>query len=108
MIFQGPGSNKDMAIHGMVWAPDAQIRFGEVANIAKGQLLGGAVVSKIEINSAASTSGFVIAVEPTDITGKLQLDSTAVIDGESTTIRSIVDYRPTTRYAAPQSWRVIE
>jgi hypothetical protein len=108
VIDQGPGSNKDMAIHGMVWAPEARVSFSEVANLAQGQLVGGAVVSNIDIRAAANTTGLTIAVEPTDITGLLQLDSTATIGGESTTIRSIVDYRPTTRYAAATSWRVIE
>jgi hypothetical protein len=109
VIYQGPGSNKDMAIHGMVWAPRARITLAEVANVAEAQLLGGAVLSNIKVDSAAGTTGLVIAVEPGDITGLLQLDSTATTsDGVSTTIRSIVDYRPSTRYAAATSWRVCQ
>jgi hypothetical protein len=108
VIVQRPGANKDMAIHGMVWAPTARLSFGEVANLAQGQLLGGGVLSNIDIRAAANIDGLTIAVEPSDITGLLQLDSTATINGESTTIRSIVDYRPSTRYAAATSWRVID
>lgn len=109
IILQGPGSNKDMAIHGMVWAPQARVTLDRVANIAEAQMLGGAVISNVNIETAANTSGFVIGVEPSDITGLLQLDSTAVSpSGASTTIRSIVDYRPSTKYAAATSWRVIE
>jgi hypothetical protein len=109
VLFQAPGGNKDMAIHGMVWAPLARITFGEVANIAKAQLLGGAVISNVVVDAAANTEGLVIAVEPGDITGLLQLDSIATTpDGRSTTIRSIVDYRPSTKYAAATSWRVID
>lgn len=109
VILQGPGSNKDMAMHGMVWAPRARITFANVSNIAKAQLLGGAVVSNIKVDSAAGTAGLVISVEPGDITGLLQLDSTATTsDGASTTIRSIVDYRPSTKYAAATSWRVLD
>jgi hypothetical protein len=109
VILQGPGSNKDMAMHGMVWAPTARITFSNVANIAKAQLLGGAVVSNIKVDSAAGTAGLVISVEPGDITGLLQLDSTATSsDGGTTTIRSIVDYRPSTKYAAATSWRVLD
>lgn len=108
VIFQGPGSNKDMAMHGLVWAPTARITLAEVANTAEAQLLGGAVISNIKVDSSAGTTGLVIAVEPGDITGLLQLDSTATTpDGKSTTIRSIVDYRPSTKYAAATSWRVL-
>jgi len=109
VLLQGPGSNKDMALHGMVWAPRARITFSNVANIAKAQLLGGAVVSNIKVDSAAGAAGLVISVEPGDITGLLQLDSTATTpDGGTTTIRSIVDYRPSTKYAAATSWRVLD
>ena len=109
VIFQGPGSNKDMALHGMVWAPLARITLDNVANVAEAQLLGGAVVSNILIQASAGATGLVIAVEPGDMTGLLQLDSTATTaDGRSTTIRSIVDYRPSTKYAAATSWRVID
>lgn len=109
VILQGPGTNKDMAMHGMVWAPEARITFANVANVAEAQLLGGAVVSNVKIDSSASTSGLVIGVEPSDITGLLQLDSTAVSsNGAATTIRSIVDYRPSTKYAAATSWRVVD
>jgi hypothetical protein len=109
VILQGPGSNKDMAMHGMVWAPLARITLANVANVAEAQLLGGAIVSNIKVDSSAGATGLVIAVEPGDITGLLQLDSTATTaDGRSTTIRSIVDYRPSTKYAAATSWRVID
>ncbi len=107
VILQGPGSNKDMVMHGLIWAPEAAITFGNVSNVADGQLLGGAVLSNIVLQSSASAIGFVIAVEPSELSGKIQLDSVAVVDGVSTTIRSIVDYRPTTNYTAVTSWRVI-
>ncbi len=108
VINQGPGANKDMVMHGLVWAPDARISFDEVTNTANGQLLGGAVVSNVDLRSSASAIGFIIAVEPSDLHGKLQLDSVAVLDGGTTTIRSIVDYRPTTSYTAVTSWRVLD
>ena len=79
-----------------------------MTNTANGQILGGAVLSNIHLDSSASTIGFVIAVEPTDLHGQMQLDSVAELDGVTTTIRSIVDYRPTTNYTAVTSWRVIE
>jgi hypothetical protein len=108
IIEQGPGTNKDMAIHGLIWAPEARITFSEVTNTADGQLLGGAVLSNIEMRSSASSIGFIIAVEPSDLHGKMVLDSVAELDGQTTTIRSVVDYRPSTNYAAVTSWRVID
>ena len=108
VINQGPGTNKDMAIHGLVWAPEARMTFSNVTNTANGQLLGGAVLSNIELQSSASTVGFIIAVAPSDLSGKLQLESTATTPRGSTTIRSIVDYRPSTSYTAVTSWRVVD
>ena len=108
VVEQGPGTNKDMVMHGLVWAPKASIVFTNITNTADGQLLGGVVVSNIQLNSSASGNGFVIAVEPSDLWGKLQLDSVAELNGRSTTIRSIVDFRPSTGYVAVTSWRVVE
>jgi Tfp pilus assembly protein PilX len=108
VIEQGPGNNKDMAVHGLVWAPEARMTFSNVTNTANGQLLGGAVLSNIKMDSSASAVGFIIAVEASDLHGKLLLDSVAELDGKTTTIRSIVDYRPSTNYAAVTSWRVVE
>ena len=108
IIEQRPGTNKDMVIHGLVWAPDARVVLDTVTNTANGQFLGGAVISSISVGTSASASEFSIAVEPSDLHGKMVLDSVATKDGQSTTIRSIVDYRPTTNYAAVTSWRVLE
>ena len=108
VVEQGPGTNKDMVMHGIVWAPEASIVFTNITNTADGQLLGGVVVSNIELNSSAAGAGFVIAVEPSDLWGKLQLDSVAELNGRTTTIRSIVDFRPTTGYVAVTSWRVVD
>ena len=108
IVEQGPGTNKDMVMHGLVWAPQASIVFTNITNTADGQLLGGVVVSNIELNSSAAGTGFVIAVEPGDLWGKLRLDSVAQLNGRTTTIRSIVDFRPTTGYVAVTSWRVLE
>jgi hypothetical protein len=108
VVEQVGGTNKDMAIHGLVWAPEASIQFTEITNTANGQLLGGVVVSNIDLRSSAAGTGFVVAVEPSDLWGKLQLDSVADLGGERTTIRSIVDFRPSTGYVAVTSWRVRE
>ncbi len=108
VILQKPGTNKDMAMHGMVWAPEARITFAEVTNQAKGQLLGGGALSNIDLRTSAVGGGFVISIEPSDLHGTVQFDSVATIDGGTTTIRSIVDYRPSTDYTAIKSWRVVD
>ncbi len=66
------------------------------------------VLSNIDIASSASASEFVIAVEPSDAWGKIRFDSVAELNGETTTIRSIIYFRPTTGYVAVTSWRVLE
>jgi Tfp pilus assembly protein PilX len=108
VILQGEGKNKDMVMHGLIWAPQARVTFSNVANVANGQILGGAVLSNVSLQAAANTVGFIIAVEPSDLHGKLQLDSVAELNGKTTTIRSIVDYRATNSYTAVTSWRVID
>ncbi len=108
IIEQGPGTNKDLAVHGLIWAPEARITFTNVTNTANGQLRGGAVISNADIRASASADEFLIAVEPSDLHGTMVLDSVATKDGNSTTIRSVVDYRPSTNYAAVTSWRVID
>ena len=108
VIRQGPGTNKDMVMHGLVWAPESQIVFQRIANAADGQMLGGGVLSNIAVGSAAGVNGFVISVEPSDLHGKLQLESVAVSSDGTTTIRSIVDYRPSTKFLAVTSWQVVD
>jgi Tfp pilus assembly protein PilX len=108
VILQGSGSNKDMVLHGLIWAPEARVTFSNVSNVANGQILGGAALSNVILQASASSVGFIIAVEPSDLHGKLQLDSVAELNGKTTTIRSIVDYRATNSYTAVTSWRVID
>jgi hypothetical protein len=101
------GTTPDLIIHGHVWAPEAQIRLEAVANSANGQILGGATIASLDVTRAAGVSGFSIWVQSSPVTGLVQLDSTATLDGVSTTIRSIVDLEPSTRYTAVKSWRVL-
>jgi hypothetical protein len=108
IIVQRPGSNKDMVIHGLVWAPDARVTLDTVTNTANGQMLGGAVLSSISVGTSSSADEFAIAIEPTDLHGKMLLTSVAAKDGQTTTIRSVVDYRPSTNYTAVTSWRVVD
>ena len=59
--------NQDIVLHGLAWAPRAQLSFGNVTNVANGQLLGGAAFARIDLRAAASASNFIIRVETSDI-----------------------------------------
>ncbi len=84
------GNNSDLAIHGLIWAPYAQMEFGNVTNSANGQLLGGAALSRIILQASASASSFIIRVESSPIAYELRLDSTATKNGQSTTMTAVV------------------
>ncbi len=84
------GNNSDLAIHGLLWAPRAQLEFGNVTNSANGQLLGGAAVSRIVLQASASAQAFTIRVETSPIYFELRIDSTATKNGESTTMTAVV------------------
>jgi len=90
VIWTKSGNNSDLAMHGLIWAPDAQLEFGNVTNSANGQLLGGAVVSRIVLQASASASSFIIRVETSPIAFELRLDSTATLNGQSTTMTAVV------------------
>ena len=76
---------------GLVWAPRAQLEFGNVTNRANGQLLGGAAVARVILQGSASATNFLIRVETTPAAYELQLDATATLDGQSTTMTAIVE-----------------
>lgn len=90
VIYTKSGNNSDLAMHGLIWAPKAQLEFGNVTNSANGQLLGGAVVSRIVLQASASASAFIIRVETSPIAYELRLDSTATLKGKSTTMTAVV------------------
>lgn len=90
IIWTKSGNNSDLAIHGLVWAPRAQLEFGNVTNAANGQLLGGAAVARIVLQASASASAFVIRVETTPIAYELRIDAVATKNGESTTMTAVV------------------
>jgi hypothetical protein len=90
IVFTKSGSNTDLAIHGLLWAPRAQLTFGNVTNRANGQLLGGAAVSRIVLQASASASSFIIRVESSPIAYELRIDATATKNGQSTTMTAVV------------------
>ena len=100
------GSNNDVAIHGLFWAPRAKAMLGNITNAANGQLLGGIVVALLDTQASASASAFSIGIETSDIDTTLLLTSTATKNGASTSIRAVVQYRPDSGELAVNSWRV--
>ena len=100
--------NQDMVIHGLAWAPRAQLTFGNVTNVASGQLVGGAVFSRIDLQSSASASNFVIRVESSPIPVTVVLDAKATKKGQSTTMRAVVQISDDGIETAINSWRVVD
>lgn len=109
------GNNKQMALHGQVYAPNAFFEFGNVTNVAAAQLLGGAVVGALEAQASASTSGFLIQVQGSPQSDRYRLTATATKDGTTTAVRVIAQLRFTAADAtagtgiwevAANSWRV--
>jgi hypothetical protein len=90
VVWTKSGNNSDLALHGLLWAPEAKLEFGNVTNSANGQLLGGAAVSRIHLQASASASAFVIRVETSPVAFELRLDSTATLNGQSTTMTAVV------------------
>lgn len=90
VVWTKSGNNSDLAIHGLLWAPRAQLTFGNVTNRANGQLLGGAALARIALQASASASAFIIRVESSPAAFELRLDSTATLDGVSTTMTAVV------------------
>jgi Tfp pilus assembly protein PilX len=102
-----PGSSQDLAMHGLVWAPRAFAKFDNVANRARGQVLGGIVIGSIEAQSS-NGDGLLIRVESNPVDSNLLLEATATKSGSTTTIRAVVEIQPDTDYLAVNSWRVVD
>lgn len=104
-----PGSpDQDMVLHGLAWAPRAQLTFGNITNVANGQLLGGAAFARIDLKASASASNFVIRVESGPIPVTVILDSEATKDSQSTTMRAVVQISDDGIQSAVNSWRVLD
>lgn len=90
IVWTKSGNNSDLALHGLLWAPEAQLEFGNVTNAANGQILGGAAVARIVLQSSASASAFIIRVESSPVEFELRLEATATKNDRSTTMTAVV------------------
>ena len=100
------GSNNDVAIHGLMWAPQAAASLGNITNAANGQLLGGIVVARLDTQASASATGFLVGIGANPVWARLLLTSTSTLKGRSVVIRAVVQFRPDTGDLAVNSWRV--
>lgn len=105
IVRTGSGSNKQLSINGLVWAPYASFQFDLISNDAVAALTGGAVVGELSAGASANASNFVISVQTQPSTTSFVFTSTAN-KGGSTTVRAVVTYR-TDRVYAITSRRVI-
>ena len=92
IIRTGPGSNKQLSIQGLVWAPYAALEFDLISNDAVAALTGGAVVSELVAGASANANNFLIRVATKPADKLLNLTTTATsADGRgSTSVRSVI------------------
>ena len=105
------GNNKELVAHALIYAPLAGLDIGNATNTAEQKMLGGLIVSRLQLQSSASASNFEIAVPTSPITAEIALVSTAIKSGE-TSVQAIVQYRPYEPILNDRvrinSWRVCE
>ncbi len=98
IFLSGPGSNKQLAMNGLVWAPYAAFEFDLIANDAVAALTGGAVVSELVAGASANANNFVIRVDTQPSTTNFLFEATATNTG-TTTVRTLLTYRSDRQYA---------
>ena len=101
------GAKKEISIQGLLWAPENSLFFETIPAQKAAVLRGGAVVARFEGGVSAAAIGFVIEVPTSKSSTKLMLEATATDDRASNTVRSIVEYRPSTGEIAVNSRRLL-
>ncbi len=92
----------------MVYAPRAGLEFGNVTNSANGQMQGGLVVGRVELQSSASASGLVLGLNTIPATPLYVLTATAkATTGADVSVRAVIQMDATTKQIAVNSWRVL-
>ena len=92
VVRSGPGTNKQLSVQGLVWAPHTGFEFDLVANDAVAALTGGAVVSELVAGASAQANNFLITVDTQPSTSKFVFAATAGNSG-TTTVRTVLAYR---------------
>jgi len=93
VLYTDSGNNKEFVAHALVYAPLAQVEFGNVSNTATQRMKGGLIVSRLVLQSSTSATNFEISVPTSPITAEILLTSTAISDGR-TSVQAVVQYRP--------------
>ena len=93
VIYTDSGNQKEFVAHALVYAPLAQMEFGNVTNTATQRMKGGLIVSRLVLQSSTSATNFEISVPTSPVTAQILLTSTAVADG-ATSVQAVVEYRP--------------
>jgi len=111
VIYTDSGNQKEFVAQALVYAPLAQIEFGNVTNTATQKMKGGLIVSRLVLQSSTSATNFEISVPTSPITARIELTSTAIKESE-TSVKAIVEYRPYEESIDDRvrinSWRVCE
>jgi hypothetical protein len=92
VVQTGSGSNKQLSIQGLVWAPYTGLAFDLIANDAVAALTGGAVVSELSAGASAQANNFLITVDTQPSTNSFEFTATAQNSG-TTAVRAVVTYR---------------
>ena len=98
------GKGKQLAIQGLLWAPNAGLQFGEITNDTAAVLRGGAVLASLDAGASASATGFLIEIPTTPRSRLLELTATATNDGQ-TQLRAVVDWRVSNGDTALKTYR---
>ncbi|MDJ0770136.1 MAG: hypothetical protein QNJ12_15145 [Ilumatobacter sp.] len=98
IVLSNSGTNKQLSIQGLVWAPQAGLEFDLIANDAVAALTGGAVVAELSAGASAQANNFVIRVDTQPSTANVELTVTATKEG-TTKVRTLITYRTDTEYA---------
>ena len=106
LFISGAGGGREIALNGLLWAPESALIFNTIPAKKAAALRGGAVIARLVGKIAASADGFVIEVPTVGGNTQLLLESTAVNKDGATTVRVVADYRPASGEVAIDSWRV--
>ncbi len=98
IVLSNSGTNKQLSVQGLVWAPYAGFEFDLIANDAIAALTGGAVVAELSAGASAQANNFVIKVDTQPSTANFVITATATNEG-TTTVRTVITYRTDLEYA---------
>lgn len=111
IIYTAAGANKELVTHGHVYVPTGQVRFDNAAAPATDvRILGGLTVARIDIQVEPSATNFRLGTDTHPVDVEIVLTAAATLDGGTTRMQSVVDYRPNEDRVGDrvdiESWRV--